>query len=126
MARARLLLAALLAASALVVLAGPATASAPSANSQKFCKSISSIQNDLKSSSTDATSLGKNTLKKFATGIKNAAKQAPPKVQKAANSLASFYNGLANQDASAIAKAKNLSGSITTFFTYVDSNCGGS
>jgi hypothetical protein len=124
--RIRALFAALLACCVLGALAVPASAATPRANTQKFCKAIKSVQGQLKSSASDPTSLGKNTLRKFASGVKAAGKQAPANVKKAANSLASFYSGLANQDASAIANAKNLGTSLTTFFTYVETNCGSS
>jgi hypothetical protein len=123
MARARILLAALLAVSALAVLAVPAAASTPAANTKKFCKALNSIQGDLEDAQDDASSLNRNTLSEFADGLKAAGKQAPPKVKKAANNLASFYKGLYDGDASAIAKASSLGTSFSTFFTYVSTKC---
>jgi hypothetical protein len=123
MVRVRIVLAALLAVSALAVLAVPASGSAPAANKAKFCKAIKNIPDDLKDSTGNALSLGKKTLQTYASGLRAAGKQAPANVKKAANNLASFYSGLASGDASALSKAGNLGTSFGTFFTYVGTNC---
>ena len=123
MVRVRIVLAALLAVSALGVLAVPASASVPAANPAKFCKAIKSIPDNLENSTSNAFSLGKKTLRTYASGLKAAGKQAPANVKKAANKLASFYNGLASGDASAISGAGNLGSSFGTFFTYVGTHC---
>src|SRR5947208_9287873 len=99
MGRARIILAAVLAAAALAVLAGPASASAPAANT-KFCKAAAKIGNTSSSSSPDLAK-----LKTTASQFKTAAKSAPPKVKKAMLKVASLLGALGSKSATEIAKA---------------------
>jgi cytochrome c556 len=124
MFRVRILLAAVVAASALAVLAGPAQASVRVANSSSVCKPITGISEKLKDASTDTSKFNANTFKKFASALKASGKNAPAKVKKAANSLASFYSALGSGDTSALSKnSANLSAAITTYFTYIGTHC---
>lgn len=124
MARARLLLAALLAASALAVVAAPASASVPAANT-KFCTAAAKIGNTNGKPS-------KSQAKAAITGFKNAAKTAPSKVKSAMNNIAKYLGLVANADNAAdLAKAytssdyKNYVKSIQTYITYYTQNCAG-
>jgi cytochrome c556 len=123
MFRVRLLLAALLAASTLAVLAGPAVATSPAKNSSAFCKPITGISDKLQKAGTDTSKFNANTFKKFAAALRASGSHAPAKVKKAAKTLASFYGALGSGDASGLANAKNVSGAIGTYFGYVASHC---
>jgi hypothetical protein len=128
MARARIILAAVLAVAALAVLAGPATASAPSANT-KFCNAYNKIgQGDNGNLSTPAAA--RATLAKF----KAAGKYAPPKIKKASNTIVSVLSKFARYsagDASDVANFlrssdyKNYGKAISTYFLYAGTHCSG-
>jgi cytochrome c556 len=123
MFRVRILLAAVLAASALAVLAVPASASVPAKSSSAFCKPINGISDKLEKAGTDTSRFKANTFKKFAAALRSSGSHAPAKVKKAANTLASFYGALGSGDASGLANARNVSGAIGTYFGYVASHC---
>jgi hypothetical protein len=127
MARVRLLIAAVLAASALVVLAGPATASVAAAN-PKFCKAVETI-GDTGSSSKPTSAQAKQAIK----GFKNAAKYAPGKVKSALNTISKYLGLVANTtDPKKLAEIytsgdfRDYSKSITTYVKYYSSTCIGS
>jgi hypothetical protein len=123
MARARLLPAALLAAAMLAVLAVPATASVPSANTSKFCKAVNKIGDQTGSQPTK--SQAKTLVKQF----KTAADSAPPKVKSAIGKITKYLNVLAGGDVSQLAdlaKSGDYQGyakAIGTYTTYVASHC---
>jgi hypothetical protein len=117
MARARIILAAVLAVAALAVLAGPAAASAPAANT-KFCKA--------------ANKPTKSQAKAAIRGFKNAAKYAPKKVRSAMSNVAKYLGLVANaSNPSDLAQVytsgdyKNYAKSITTYVTYYAQQCSG-
>src|SRR5690348_11040113 len=112
MARARLFLAAVLAASALAVIAVPASASVPAANT-KFCKAAAKIGNTSGKPS-------KSQAQAAINGFKAAAKSAPSKVKSAMNNIAKYLGLVVNADNAAdLAKVytsndyKNYAKSIT-------------
>ena|SRR5437660_12830445 len=127
MSRVRILVAAVLAASALALVSAPASAAVPAANS-KFCKAANSISN--------SSSSGKPTKAQAAAaikGFKNAAKYAPAKVKSAINNVAKYLGLIAGADnASDLANVytsngfKNYTKSITTYVQYYTANCAGS
>jgi hypothetical protein len=126
MSRVRILLAAVLAASALAVVAGSADASVPAANT-KFCKAVESI-GDAGNSSNPT----KADAKKALQGFKKAAKVAPGKVKSALNNITKYLSVVVSGDASDIADLassgtfKNYTKSLTTYVSYYTSNCLGS
>lgn|SRR5436305_3986485 len=127
MSRLRILVAAVLAASALALVSAPASASVPAANS-KFCKAANSI-GDTSSSSKPTKAQAAAAVK----GFKNAAKYAPAKVKSAINNIAKYLGLVAGADnAGDLAKVytsdgfKNYTKSITTYVQYYTSNCTGS
>ena len=125
MFRVRILLAAALAVSVLVVLAGPA--SAASSPSPKFCSAVSKIgSNDNGSSPTPAQAA--KTFKQF----KAAAKYAPAKIKSAANTIASLLSKIAKikpsnvSDLTGIYTSKTFKAypkAVSTFFLY-SADCG--
>jgi hypothetical protein len=129
MARARIILAAVLAAAALAVLAGPATASAPAADATKFCNAYKKIgQGNNGNLSTPQEA--KATLAKF----KAAGKYAPAKIKKASNTIVSVLSKFAKYsatDASDVAKFlrssdyRNYGKAISTYFVYAGTHCSG-
>jgi len=125
MARARIILAAVLAVAALAVLAGPAAASAPAANT-KFCKAANKIGNNTSDKPT------KSQAKAAIRGFKNAAKYAPKKVRSAMSNVAKYLGLVANaSNPSDLAQVytsgdyKNYAKSITTYVTYYAQQCSG-
>jgi hypothetical protein len=127
MFRARILLVAVLAASALAVLAVPASASVPAANS-KFCTAAAKIGKNTAGSS----GLSKTRAKKLVSQFKATAKNAPAKVKSAINNITKFLGLIAGTtDPSDLQKVytsssfKNYSSSVTTFFTYTATQCSG-
>jgi len=125
MARLRFVLAALLAVSALAVLAVPASASVPAANA-KFCKAADNIGGDTSGQPT------KDQAKAALKGFKNAAKYAPAKVKTAMNNIAKYLGLVAGADnPSDLAKVytssgfKNYAKSITSYVTYYAQQCSG-
>jgi hypothetical protein len=123
MFRVRILLAAVLAASALAVLAGSAHGSVPAANT-KFCKAVEKI-GDAGNSSNPTKADAKAALK----GFKNAAKYAPGKVKTALNNIAKYLSVVVTGDTSDMADLansstfKNYTKSLTTYVNYYTSNC---
>jgi hypothetical protein len=126
MSRLRIVLATVLALSALAVLAVPASASVPAANA-KFCSAANSIG--------DSDSSGQPTKDQAKTarkGFQNAAKYAPGKVKTAMNNIAKYLGLVAGaDDPEDLAKIytssgfKNYSKSITTYVTYFAQECTG-
>ena len=124
MFRVRILLAAVLAASTLVVLAGPA--SAADGPSNKFCAAVDKIGDNTGDSPTPLQA--KKTFKQF----KAAGKYAPKNVKKAANTIATFLSKIANvspDNVSDLAGIYSSSGfraypkAVSTFFLY-SARCG--
>jgi hypothetical protein len=127
MFRVRILLAAVLAASTLVVLTVPAHASVPAAN-PKFCKAASKIGND----ASNASGFSKDKAKKLVGQFKNAAKYAPAKVKSAIGNITKLLGVIGGTtDPSDLAKVytsdsfKNYPGAISKFFTYQVQECSG-
>jgi hypothetical protein len=125
MARLRFVLAALLAVSALAVIAVPASASVPAANA-KFCKAADNIGGNTSGQPT------KDQAKAALKGFKNAAKYAPAKVKTAMNNIAKYLGLVAGADNPAdLAKVytssgfKNYAKSITSYVTYYAQQCSG-
>jgi hypothetical protein len=126
MSRLRIVLATVLALSALAVLAVPASASVPAANA-KFCQAANSIG--------DSGSSGQPTKDQAKTarkGFQKAATYAPGKVKAAMNNIAKYLGLVADADkAEDLAKIytsdgfKNYSKSITTYVTYFAQECTG-
>jgi len=126
MSRLRILLAAVLAVSALAVMAVPASASMPAASNAKFCAAAAKIGDSA------GTTPNASELKGVAADFKSAAKSAPPKVKKAMLNVASLLNALGTKDASDLAQAytdsgfvKNYTKSVTTYATYYAQTCSG-
>jgi hypothetical protein len=122
MARLRLVFAAALAASALVVLAVPASASVPAANG-KFCQAVTKIGDTTASQPTKEQA--KTLVKQFNT----AAKSAPKKVKSAIGKITKYLKVLSGgdlNDLADMAKSDDYKGyaqAITTYSTYVATNC---
>jgi hypothetical protein len=124
MFRVRILLVVALAASTLVVLAGPASAAdSPSA---KFCAAVENIGDNTGDQPTPAQA--KETFKDF----KAAGRYAPAKVKKAANTISSYLSRIANVSPTNVSDLTELYTSnsfraypkaITTFFLY-SARCG--
>ena len=125
MVRARILLAAVLAVAALAVIAGPASASAPAANTAKYCKAMNGLSDKLANATADSLSEGRAVLRTYASRLKTAASNAPKKVKNATKNLASFYNALASGDANAFKNTKNIGTSAVTIGTYIAAHCNG-
>lgn len=123
MFRVRILLAAVLAVSALAVVAAPAGASVHAANSSAFCKPITGLTDKLKNAGSDTSKYNASTFKKFAAALRSSGAHAPKKVKQAASKLASFYGSLGGGDVSGLSNSSNLSGAITTYFGYVATHC---
>lgn len=123
MSRVRILLAAVLAVSALAVLAVPATASVHSASSS-FCKPIKGISSKLQDAGSNVSKYGASVWKKFAAALKSSGKHAPKNVKAAANKLASYYSALGSGDLSGLKNAASISPAVTTYFGYVATHCG--
>jgi hypothetical protein len=126
MARARVLVAAVLAASSFAVLAAPASASAPAKNT-KFCNAVAKIGKE--SSSLPYGKQAKALAKQF----RNAGKSAPTKVKNAMNKIASFLSSLGGasspQDVAksyAQSSYKQYVNAISTYATYAANECVGS
>lgn len=119
MFRVRILLVAVLAASTLVVLAGPASAAdSPSA---KFCAAVERIGDEPSGKPTPDDA--KETFKQF----KAAGKYAPAKVKNAANTIATFLSKVANVSPTNVSELASVYTSrsfraypkaISTFFLY--------
>lgn len=122
MGRVRILFAAVLAAATLAVLAGPASSSTPAASS-RYCKALNGISDKLSKSSGTSLSEGRAALRKYASALKSAAKNAPKKVRNATKTLASFYDALASGNANALKNTKNLGTAGVTISTYLATNC---
>ena len=127
MARVRIVLAAVLAVSALAVMAVPASASVPAAN-VKFCKAYEKIG----SGSNDGSTVNPATAKASYAKFKAAAKHAPPKVKKAGEQIASVLNKVSKfspTDPSDLtmfytsSDFRNYGKAITTFFLYATQQC---
>jgi hypothetical protein len=126
MSRLRIVLAALLAVSAVAVLAVPASAALPAANT-KFCKAANSIGSD-SSSSQPTKAQAKAAIKDF----KQVAKHAPRKVKSAIGNITKYLGLVAGADKpSDLAKIYTGSGfkdytkSITTYIKYYTTQCTG-
>ena len=124
MSRLRIVLAAVFAVGVLAVVAVPASAAVPAANT-KFCKAADKIGDS--SSSSKPT---KSQAAKAKQGFKNAAKYAPAKVKSAINNIAKYLGLVAGtEDPTDLAKIyssgdfKNYSKSITTYVTYYAKQC---
>jgi hypothetical protein len=125
MTRVRLLLAALLAVSALAVIAVPAGAAVPAANT-KFCTAYKKIGQGTQGLSSPAAA--RATLAKF----KAAGKYAPAKVKKASNTIVSVLSNYAKITAGNAGDVANFLKSsqykdygkaVTTYFLYADQQC---
>ena len=124
MFRVRILVVAVLAASTLVVLAGPASAAdSPSA---KFCAAVERIGD--KTSGKPTPEQAKKTFKQF----KAAGTYAPAKVKDAANTIATFLSKLANVSPTNVSELADVYTSnnfraypkaVSTFFLY-SAKCG--
>jgi hypothetical protein len=123
-------LAALLAVAALAVVAIPASASVPAANT-KFCNAFLKIgKNSSADSSTVDLTQAKSTLAKY----KAATKYAPAKVKKAGKQIVSVLGKIAKFDPKNPTELadfyqssdfKNYGKAITTFFLYASQQCSG-
>ncbi len=124
MLRLRLVLAAVLAASALAVLAGPASAATPAAGNSKFCTAVSKI-----GSQNSASKPTKAQAQKLISQFKAAAKSAPPKVKAAIGKITKYLGIITGGNVSDIADlAKsgdytNYTKAIGTYTTYVATHC---
>lgn len=126
MSRLRIALAAVLAVSALAVLAVPATAAVPAANTAKFCRSMTGLSDKLGDVSPGDLSAGRSVLKKYASQLKAAAKNAPSGISSAARKLAGYYSALASGDYSGL--QKNVTGiapAALKLYGYLSDNCSG-
>src|SRR4051794_11460313 len=123
MARLRIVLAALVAVSALAVLAVPASASTAAASSKKFCTAVRKIGN------TNGSQPTKTQAKRLVNQFKNAAKSAPAKVKSAIGQITKYLAVISSGDVSDLqdlAQSGNYQGyakAITTYSTYVATNC---
>jgi hypothetical protein len=123
MVRVRFLFAAMLAAAALAVLAVPATAATPTANSSKFCTAVSKIGSQSTGQPTKAQA------KKLISQFKSAAKSAPAKVKAAIGKITKYLDVVANGDVSDLANLaqsndfKDYTAAIGTYTNYVATNC---
>jgi len=122
MVRLRIVFAAVLAASLLAVVAGPAHGVAPSKNT-KFCNALSHIP-DAKSSAPT-----KQQAKQSLQGFKNAAKYAPAKVRSAIDTIVKYLGIVADADRSDLedlAKSgdiRNYPKAFGAFVKYYSANC---
>ena len=123
MTRVRLALAALLAVSAIGVLAIPVSATTPAANTAKFCKAVSKIGDTTGTQPTGARA--KVLVKQF----QSAASNAPPKVKSAIGKITKYLNVIASGDISALKDLatsgayQGYASAIGTYTTYVAANC---
>jgi hypothetical protein len=126
MSRLRIVLAAVLAVCGMAVLAVPASASVPAANS-KFCKAAAKIG----SNANNASAFNATKAKKLQSQFKAAAKSAPPKVKKAVANISKLLGLIAGSNPTELAKVytsdtfKNYPKAITTFFKYETTECAG-
>jgi hypothetical protein len=118
-------IAALVAAFALAVLAGTASAAVPAANA-KFCKAAESIGDSQSSQPTKAEAA------QAVKGFENAAKYAPGKVKSALKTIAKFLGTITSADSPGdLAKLytgdgfKNYTKSLTTYVKYYTAQCFG-
>ena len=117
-------LAAALAALALAVVAVPASAAVPEANTAKFCKAVTKI-GSTNSSSQPTKTQAKSLVKQF----KNAAKYAPKNVKSAIGKISSYLQAIAAADVKDLADLatsgtyKGYAKAIVTYSTYVATNC---
>lgn len=124
MLRLRIVLAAVLAASALALLAAPATASTPAAGSSKFCTAVRKI-----GSQNSAAQPTKAQAQKLISQFKNAAKSAPPKVKAAIGKITKYLGIITGgnlSDLADLAKSgdyTNYTKAIGTYTTYVATHC---
>ncbi len=122
MSRLRIVLAAVLAVSALAVLAVPASAAVPASNA-KFCSAVKKIGSQSSSQPTKAQA------QKLISQFKNAAKSAPGNVKSAIGKITNYLKVIATGDITKLAdlaKSGNYQGytkAITTYSTYVATNC---
>jgi hypothetical protein len=122
MSRLRIVLAAVLAVSALAVLAVPATAAVPASNA-KFCAAVKKVGSQSGSQPTKAQA------KKLVSQFKAAAKSAPGNVKSAIGKITKYLDVIAAGDITKLAdlaKSKNFQDytkAVTTYSTYVASNC---
>jgi len=128
MSRLRIVLAAVLAMSALAVLAVPASASVPAANT-KFCAAAAKIGNDASNASSFNQAKAKALIKQF----KNAGKYAPANVKAAVGNITKLLGLIAGTTNPAdlpkvytSSSFKKYPTSVTTFFTYQAKECTGS
>jgi hypothetical protein len=126
MARARVLVAAVLAACCFAVLASPALASAPAKKNTKFCNAVSKISSQVQGSNSSSGSAQANALAK---SVQKAAKSAPSNVKSALNTMASYFKKLGNAGsnadrlAEAAKQAPKYAKAVVTFEKYYTTNC---
>jgi hypothetical protein len=126
MFRARILLAAVLAVSALAVLAIPASASVPAANT-KFCKAAAKIGD-----TSGSPDFSPTRAKQIRSQFKAAAKYAPGKVKSAINTISGLLGTIAGTSNPAdLAKVYTSSSfrkypaAISTYVKYQAAQCSG-
>ena len=127
MSRVRIVFTALLAVAAMAVMAVPASASVPAANS-KFCKAAAKIGSD----ANNASAFNQAKAKKLQSQFKAAAKNAPPKVKAAVGNITKLLGLIAGTTNPAdLPKVytsdafKKYPSAVTTFFTYQATQCAG-
>jgi hypothetical protein len=118
---------ALLAVAAMAVMAVPASASVPAANS-KFCKAAAKIGTD----ANNASAFNQAKAKKLQSQFQAAAKNAPPKVKAAVGNITKLLGLIAGTtDPTDLPKVytsdafKKYPKAVTTFFTYQATECAG-
>jgi hypothetical protein len=118
---------ALLAVAAMAVMAVPASASVPAANS-KFCKAAAKIGTD----ANNASAFNQAKAKKLQSQFQAAAKNAPPKVKAAVGNITKLLGLIAGTTNPAdLPKVytsdafKKYPNAVTTFFTYQATQCAG-
>ena len=128
MARTRLLVATLLAVSAVALVAIPASAKVATASNPKFCKAVESIGD-----TGNASKPTKQQAQQAIKGFKTAAKYAPGKLKGSMNTIAKYLGLVANTTSpTKLAEIytsddfKNYSKSITSYVKYYASTCIGS
>jgi hypothetical protein len=127
MSRLRIVVAAVLAVSALAVLAVPASAAVPAANT-KFCSAAAKIGKD----ASNASSFNQAKAKALINQFKNAAKYAPAKVKAAVGNITNLLGLIAGTKNPAdlpkvytSSSFKKYPAAVTTFFTYQATQCSG-
>jgi hypothetical protein len=127
MSRLRLLFVALLALTAMAILAVPASASAPTASSSKFCADVKGLTAKFNAANAQSGTSPTKAFGAIESQLKKAAKDAPAQVKSATSKLAGIYGSIASGDTAALAKLTDtkFTKSITTFSTYVGQNCSG-